>query len=133
MVQFISDILKFREQGEKTGWTYVEVPAVAIRKLKPGFKKSFRVKGKLDGFTIKGVALLPMGGGRFIMPINAAMRKGTGNQFIATGTKGTYVSMDDGKTWATLDTGSYNTVCSSGNGHTAILAGKKGRVGIIYF
>jgi len=81
MVQFISDILKFREQGEKTGWTYVEVPAVAIRKLKPGFKKSFRVKGKLDGFTIKGVALLPMGGGRFIMPINAAMRKGTGKRY----------------------------------------------------
>ena len=30
----------------------------------------------LDGFAIKGVALMPMGEGNFIMAINAVMRKG---------------------------------------------------------
>jgi hypothetical protein len=80
MVQFTATINKFEKQGEKTGWTYVEVPAEVAQKLIPGNKKSFRVKGRLDNYPIKGVALLPMGGGTFIMPLNAAMRKGTGKR-----------------------------------------------------
>ncbi|MEJ0102256.1 MAG: DUF1905 domain-containing protein [Bacteroidota bacterium] len=71
MVQYTATILQFAEQGEKTGWTYIEIPADIAQKLKPGNKKSFRVKGKLDNHPIKKVALLPMGGGRFIMPLNA--------------------------------------------------------------
>ena len=69
-------MLQFDEQGEKTGWTYIEIPADLAQQLKPGNKKSFRVKGMLDGFAIKNVALIPMGEGNFIMAINAAMRKG---------------------------------------------------------
>lgn len=69
-------MLQFHEQGEKTGWTYIEIPAHLAQQLQPGNKKSFRVKGMLDGFTIKNVALMPMGQGNFIMAINAAMRKG---------------------------------------------------------
>ena len=61
--------------GEKTGWSYIEVPAVLAEKLKKGNKRSFRVKGKLDSHPVKGVALLPMGGGSFIMALNAEMRK----------------------------------------------------------
>lgn len=80
MVRFTTTILKFNEQGEKTGWTYVEVPADIAQKLKPGNKKSFRVKGKLDEFKIERVALIPMGDGSFIMPINAEMRKGIGKR-----------------------------------------------------
>lgn len=76
MVQFTATIQQFAGQGEKTGWTYIEVPIDIAGQLKPGNKKSFRVKGKLDAHLIKGIALLPMGGGRFIMPLNAAMRKG---------------------------------------------------------
>jgi hypothetical protein len=76
MVSFSATILQFKEQGEKTGWTYIEIPADIAQQLKPGNKQSFRVKGKLDQHPIAGVALLPMGGGSFIMPINAAMRKG---------------------------------------------------------
>jgi hypothetical protein len=76
MVTFTATIQKFEEQGEKTGWTYIEIPADIAGVLKPGNKQSFRVKGKLDAFPIEGVALMPMGGGRFIMAINAAMRKG---------------------------------------------------------
>src|SRR5947208_3349524 len=77
MVEYTMVILKFDEQGEKTGWTYIEVPADIAQQLKPGNKKSFRVKGKLDNYAIKKVALLPMGEGNFIMPFNAGMRKGT--------------------------------------------------------
>lgn len=80
MVQFTVTIHKFEKQGEKTGWTYIEVPADIAQKLKPGNKKSFRVKGKLDNYKIAGVALLPMGGGSFIMAINGTMRKGIGKK-----------------------------------------------------
>jgi hypothetical protein len=76
MVQYSTTILQFAQQGEKTGWTYIEVPADIADKLKPGNKKSFRVKGKLDSYPIKKIALLPMGGGRFIMALNATIRKG---------------------------------------------------------
>ena len=76
MIQFTTTILKFGEQGEKTGWTYIQVPVDIARKLKPGNKKSFRVKGKLDQYAIQKIALLPMGGGDFIMALNATIRKG---------------------------------------------------------
>lgn len=75
MIQFTATIQQFAEQGEKTGWTYVAVPADLAEQLQPGSKKSFRVKGKLDGYAIKAVALIPMGGGAYILPLNAAMRK----------------------------------------------------------
>lgn len=80
MIQFITTILQFAQQGEKTGWTYIEIPADIAQKIKPGNKKSFRVKGKLDSYPIKKVALLPMGGGKFIMALNAGMRKGIGKK-----------------------------------------------------
>lgn len=80
MVQFTTTLKKFDTQGEKTGWTYIEVSPDIADKLKPGNKKSFRVKGKLDGYKIAGVSLLPMGGGGFIMAFNASMRKGTGKK-----------------------------------------------------
>jgi hypothetical protein len=76
MVGFKTTLLKFDRQGEKTGWTYIEIPAEIVQRLKPGNKKTFRVKGKLDNYSIKQIALLPMGEGNFIMPLNAAMRKG---------------------------------------------------------
>lgn len=78
MVRFSTVIKKFNEQGEKTGWTYIDVPHAIAEKLKPGHKKSFRVKGKLDDFSFRGVALVPMGGGDFIMPLNADHRKAIG-------------------------------------------------------
>lgn len=80
MVQFTATIHKFEKQGEKSGWTYIEIPADIAQQLKRGNKKSFRVKGKLDKFKIAGVSLLPMGGGSFIMAINATMRKGIGKK-----------------------------------------------------
>lgn len=75
MIEFQATIKKFGQQGEKTGWTYLEVPADLAGKIKKGNKKSFRVMGKLDAVPIKGIALLPMGNGNFIMALNADMRK----------------------------------------------------------
>jgi hypothetical protein len=80
MVKFSTTILKFGQQGEKTGWTYINIPAKIAKQLKPDNKKSFRVKGKLDEYEIEKVALVPMGEGDFIMAINAAMRKGIHKQ-----------------------------------------------------
>jgi hypothetical protein len=84
MVQFTTTILKFAAQGEKTGWTYIIIPEKIALQLKPANKKSFRVKGKLDGYVIQAVALLPRGNGDFIMAFNAGMRKGTGKRQGAT-------------------------------------------------
>src|SRR6266498_3597331 len=76
MIQFTTTILQFDRQGEKTGWTYIEIPADIAQKRKPGNKKSFRVKGQLDDFSFTATAVLPMGEGVFILPVNAAFRKG---------------------------------------------------------
>lgn len=75
-VQFSAVIHQFGEQGEKTGWTHIIIPADIAQQLMPGNKKSFRVKGLLDDYKIEQVALLPMGGGDFVMALNATMRKG---------------------------------------------------------
>ncbi|MES2427402.1 MAG: YdeI/OmpD-associated family protein [Bacteroidota bacterium] len=75
MIEFETIILQFGEQGEKTGWRYVEIPADLAQEMKPGNKKAFRVKGKVDSFEISGFALMPMGDGNFIMPLKAEIRK----------------------------------------------------------
>jgi len=80
MIVFNTTILKFDRQGEKTGWTYIEIPAAQAKKLKPQTKVSFRVKGTLDHHIIKQVALIPMGDGNFIMPLNATLRKAIGKK-----------------------------------------------------
>jgi len=84
MVRFTATILKFQKQGEKTAWQYIVVPPAASKKLNPGVKKSYRVKGRLDEFEIQKVALVPMGGGDFILAINAAIRKATGKRYGAS-------------------------------------------------
>lgn len=80
MITFTTRIQKFGKQGEKSGWTYVEVTARQAEQLKPGCRVSFRVKGLLDHYAIKQVAMMPMGEGNFILPLNATMRKGIGKK-----------------------------------------------------
>ena len=80
MVQFKTTILKFGSQGEKTGWTYIVIPATIAAKLKPGNKRSFRVKGFLDSYAFSMLALIPMGEGDFIMALNAEIRKQIGKR-----------------------------------------------------
>jgi Domain of unknown function (DUF1905)/Bacteriocin-protection, YdeI or OmpD-Associated len=84
MISFSTTILQFAQQGEKTGWTYIKVPAAVAAKLNPGVKKSYRVKGKLDDFKVEKLALVPMGEGDFILTVNAAIRKGIGKRKGAT-------------------------------------------------
>ena len=76
MVQFTAIIQQFAEKGEKTGWSYITIPPDIAEQLKPGFKKSFRVKGKLD-------SIIPLPNRPcflwvmdvFILPLNASLRK----------------------------------------------------------
>lgn len=78
MVEFIAIVKKFDKQGDKTGWTYIEIPAAIALKLNPENKKAFRVKGFLDEYNFSGISLLPFGGGDFIMALNAVIRKSIG-------------------------------------------------------
>ncbi|HMQ69771.1 MAG TPA: YdeI/OmpD-associated family protein [Ignavibacteria bacterium] len=78
MISFFTTIKKFSKKGEKTGWTYVEIPVDEAQKINPGNKRSFRVKGYLDEVKISQAALIPMGEGNFILPLNKELRKGTG-------------------------------------------------------
>ena len=88
MISFTTQIKKFDEQGEKTGWTYVEIPADIAEQVKPNTKVSFLVKGKLDNISIKGASLLPMGGGNFILPLKNDLRKKLGKN------KGAMITID---------------------------------------
>ncbi|WP_020606087.1 YdeI/OmpD-associated family protein [Spirosoma spitsbergense] len=76
MLTFTTTLLKFDDKGEKTGWTYIRIPLDIAEAIRPGQRTAFRVKGKLDEFSISQVAVLPMGEGEFIIPVNAAMRRG---------------------------------------------------------
>ncbi|MBK7149280.1 MAG: DUF1905 domain-containing protein [Bacteroidetes bacterium] len=78
MISLKARIEKFAEQGEKTGWTFVTIPAQEAQKLKPGFKKSFRVKGTIDQFAVRQTALIPIGEGDYILPLNQTIRKAIG-------------------------------------------------------
>src|SRR5688572_4476839 len=80
MIRFTATLRKFADQGEKTGWTYIDIPADLTDKLKPNTRQSFRVKGKIDEHKIAGIALFPMRGGGFIMTVNADMRKAIGKR-----------------------------------------------------
>lgn len=76
MVDFNTIILQFGEFGDKTGWTYIQIPADVSQQIKPGEKRSYRVKGWLDNFALAGKSLLPHGDGNYIFPLNEPIRKG---------------------------------------------------------
>lgn len=80
MIQFSTAILQFEKKGEKTGWSYIEITAAQAQQLKRGYRVSFRVTGKLDNYNFQKVALLPMGKGDFILPINGKIRKAIGKR-----------------------------------------------------
>lgn len=75
MVKFKAIIKKFAQKGEKTGWTYVEIPHEIAQKIKPNTKVAYRVKGFLDDVEVKALAITPMGNGDFILALNATSRK----------------------------------------------------------
>ena len=65
---------RFGKKGEKSGWTYVLIPAVIAQALSKA-RNTFRVKGFIDQHEIRQVALVPMGDGDFILPVNGEMRR----------------------------------------------------------
>ncbi|CAM4222700.1 Bacteriocin-protection, YdeI or OmpD-Associated [Pedobacter westerhofensis] len=75
MVVFEAEIERYEKMGEKTGWTFVFIPAAVANQIKAGCKKSYRVKGRLDAVEIRGLALTPMGEGNFIIALKASLRK----------------------------------------------------------
>ncbi len=79
-VKFEATIYRFEKNGEKTGWTYIEIPQDVAQTLKPGNKKSFRVKGTINNSKISFLALMPMGNGNFILSLNAETRKKIGKR-----------------------------------------------------
>ncbi|MDZ4756883.1 MAG: YdeI/OmpD-associated family protein [Bacteroidota bacterium] len=80
MVSFTTPLRKFADRGEKSGWTYIGISEEIASQIKPNTKKSFRVKGKLDNYTFKGMALLPMGDGGFILAMNGEVRSNIGRR-----------------------------------------------------
>lgn len=76
MIRFTAKLAKQNKPG---GWTYLIVAATHVKKLKAS-KKTFRVKGTLDGFAFKHTSLLPLGNGSHFLPFNAGMRKATGKE-----------------------------------------------------
>jgi uncharacterized protein YdeI (YjbR/CyaY-like superfamily) len=79
MLKFNTTIQRFDRMGEKTGWQFIEISAAQARKLKDS-KVSFRVKGKIDAHGIEKTALIPMGDGKYILPMNATIRKAIGKR-----------------------------------------------------
>ena len=75
MLTFDAIVLKFKEKGEKTGWTYISIEADKAELLNLGVKIAYRVKGLIDKFEIKQIAFRPMGDGTFILPLNGKIRK----------------------------------------------------------
>jgi len=80
MIKFNTVIQRFDKQGEKTGWTYIEISRAQAQKMNPGVNVGYRVKGKLDKWSYEKIALLPMGEGKFIMPLKANVRKAIGKK-----------------------------------------------------
>lgn len=80
MISFNTTLLKFEDKGEKTGWTYVEIPADCLEKLKLKSRKEFRIKGVIDDVKFERLACYPVKDGNFIIAINAALRKKLGKK-----------------------------------------------------
>jgi len=77
---FNTQIKQFDAQGEKTGWTYIEIPTDVSDALSPESRRSFYVKGRLDKWKFRSLPLMPMGGGVFILTLNAAVRRAIGKR-----------------------------------------------------
>jgi len=75
MINIKAEIERFAQMGEKTGWSYVFIPAEVANKIKPNCKVTFRVKGKIDEVSVTGMATTPMGNGDFIVALRSELRK----------------------------------------------------------
>lgn len=80
MPSFKSIILKSGKNGEKTGWTYIEIPNDVILKLKLKNRREFRIKGLIDDVKVERLAVYPVKESGFIIALNADLRKKLGKK-----------------------------------------------------
>jgi hypothetical protein len=80
MHSFTAIIQKYANKGEKTGWTYVDIPLDILLKLKRKDKREFRIKGLMDDVKVERLACYPVGEGNFIIAINGELRKKLGKK-----------------------------------------------------
>lgn len=78
MVTFEAVIFQYKKNAEKSGWTYVDIPADLANEIKPGNKREIRVRGRFDNTQVQGMAMFPVGNGNFIIALNAGLRKKLG-------------------------------------------------------
>lgn len=75
MVQLKLIVEKFGQKGEKSGWTYLAISAAIAQKINKGVKTLYKVKGKINGIPFAQTNLVPMGGGDYILALNAELRR----------------------------------------------------------
>ena len=75
MPQFTATIYKYGKKGEKTGWTFVEIPSDVIAQLKLKNRREFKIKGIIDDVKISRLVCYPVKNGNFIIALNAELRK----------------------------------------------------------
>jgi hypothetical protein len=80
MHSFTAIIQKSGSWGEKTGWTYVDIPQDILTRLKLKSKKEFRIKGFIDDVKLERQAVFPVGEGNYIITLNADLRKKLGKK-----------------------------------------------------
>lgn len=80
MFSFKTTILKFAAKGEKSGWTYVDIPDDVLIKLKLKDKRGFRIKGCIDDVAFEKMSTYPVGEGAFIIALKADIRKKLGKK-----------------------------------------------------
>jgi hypothetical protein len=80
MLAFKTILQKFDSKGEKTGWTYIDIPKDILVKLKLKDKKGFRVKGVIDNTAFEKLSTYPIGEGDFVIAINGDFRKQLGKK-----------------------------------------------------
>ena len=80
MHTFRAIVQKFSSKGEKTGWTYIDIPPDIIGKLKLPDKKGFRIKGMIDDVPIEKLSTYPVGDGNFIIALNTRLKKKLGKK-----------------------------------------------------
>lgn len=84
MPQFVASIKKYAAKGEKTGWTFVDIPLDIVNKLKLKSRREFRIKGKIDDTKIERLVCYPVKDGTFIIALNSELRKKLGKKEGAT-------------------------------------------------
>ena len=80
MPAFKSIIQKYAAKGDKTGWTFVDMPLDIVVKLKLKSRREFRIKGVMDDVKFERMVCYPVKDGTFIIALNADIRKKLGKK-----------------------------------------------------